>query len=244
MKTNLLKFALPLIFFFVTGINMMAQPQVSVYTDLGKNNVSDGLFIKAAGMVNYKLGKYKAETGFQYDVKNNKRFDLSGFTIDATRYLQIKKILLELHGFYTWTTPSEILLETNWGMLMKMRHNRFEMAIGTNFRTYNLRQKAVLDYEIDKNSTKIHEIYNIIYSFSYNLNPTDDHWNVGLSVTNIDHFIINQETNPVFNLHGLYKLSSPVCLYAQVCYKIAGFSNMEVNHFGFFLRTGLIWNIN
>jgi hypothetical protein len=243
MKPNLLKFALLHIFLFVTGINLMSQPQVSVYTDLGQNNVSEGLFIKSAGIVNYNLGRYKAEMGCQFDLKNNKRFDLSGFTIDATRYFQINKIPLELHGFYTWTIPSEILLETNWGMLLKMRHNRFEMALGTNLRTYNLRQIAVSDYEIENKSTRIHEIYNIMYSFSYSLKPTDDHWNAGLSITNIDHFIINQETNPAFNLYGIYKLSSPACLYAQACYKIAGFSNMELNQFGFCLRIGLIWNI-
>ena len=47
-----------------------------------------------------------------------------------------------------------------------------------------------------------------MYSFSYFLKPTDENWNVGLSVTNIDHFVINQETNPVMNLCGLYNASS------------------------------------
>jgi hypothetical protein len=83
-----------------------------------------------------------------------------------------------------------------------------------------------------------------MYSFNFFLKPTDEQWNVGLSVTNIDHYIINQETNPVFNLQGFYKLKSPVKLFAQAWYKTAGITNLNLNYFGFFLRTGIIWNIN
>jgi len=236
--------ALIIIIILVYSINMVAQSGLSIYADAGMNNVSHGIFLKSATIGYYNIGKNKIETGFQTDLKNNNKNGFSGYTFDISRELVIKGFTFELKGLFIRTTPSAFLCETNWGALLKLRHNRFEMAVGTNFRTYSINNQAISEYQIDKNATKVHEVYNLMYSFSYYLKPTDENWNIGLSVTNIDHFVINQETNPVFNLNGLYKLSSPVCLYAQAWYKCAGVTNLELNHFGFFFRTGIIWNIN
>ena len=243
MKSTLILKHFSIIFFSWICFNLAAQPGFSFYTEAGRNNVSNGIFIKSAMLAYYKSGKNMLETGFQTDLKNNK-FGFSGYTLSASRKLKIKDISLELKGFCTWTYPSEILEETNWGTLLKMRKKHFEMTLGTNFRSYNLRQKAIKDFEINSENTKVTEIYNIMYSISYYLKPSDDSWNIGLSITNFDHFIINQETNPVFNLTGLYRISSPVCLYIQAWYKCAGVTNLELNHFGFFFRTGITWNIN
>ncbi len=243
MKSTLILKLFFINFFSLICLNLVAQVGLFLYTDLGKNNVSQGIFTKSSTMAHYKSGKNMLETGFQTDLKNNK-FCFSGYTLNASRIFKIKKIPLVLKGFCTWTYPSEILEETNWGALLNMRQKHFEMAIGTNFRSYNFRQTAVRDYEINPKNTKVHEIYNIMYSFSYYLKPADDIWNIGLSVTNIDHFIINQETNPIVNLKGLYRISSPVYLYIQAWYKCAGMTNLALNHFGYFFRTGIIWNIN
>ena len=226
------------------SINLAAQPGLLIYTDAGRNNVSQGYFIKYATICYYKFGKNKVQTGFQTDLRKGNKNGFSGYAIDISRELMVKGIPLELKGFFIRTTPSAILYETNWGPLLKLRHNRFEIEVGTNFRTYSINNQAISEYQIDRNATKVHEIYNFMYSFCYYLKPTDEHWNVGISVTNIDHFVINQETNPVFNLNGLYKLNTPVCLFAQAWYKCAGVTNLELNHFGFFFRTGIIWNIN
>lgn len=226
------------------NINLAAQPGLSIYTDVGSSNVSKGIFIKSATFGHYKFGKNNLETGFQTDLKNNNKSGFSGYAINFSRELVIKGIPFELKAFFVRTIPSEILCETNWGPLLRLRHNRFEMELGTNFRTYSINSRAISEYQIDKNATKVHEVYNIIYSFSYYLMKTDDRWNVGLSVTNIDHFVINQETNPVLNLNGIFKLSPPVSFFAEAWYKCAGVTNLELNHFGFFFRTGIIWNIN
>jgi hypothetical protein len=230
--------------FLLICLKLASQPGLSVYSDIGKNNVSQGIFIKSVTMGYFKSGKYELETGFQTDLKNNNRYGFSGYTLNAARSFLVKEISLELKGFCTWTYPNQILLETNWGAMLKLRQNHFEMSIGTNFRSYNFRHRAENEYEINTKNNKVHEIYNLMYSFSYYLKPTDHNWNVGLSVTNIDYFIINQETNPVFNLNALYKLSSQICLNIQAWYKCAGLTNLELNHFGYFFRTGIIWNIN
>jgi hypothetical protein len=221
-----------------------AQYTLSVYNDIGKNNVSDGLYLKSALITSCKLRKTTLETGIQADVKNNNHQGFSGYTLNASRIILNKKTALEIKGFCLFTYPSEILMESNMGALIKMSQKHFKMEIGSNFRTYNLRKNSVPKFGGAYNSLKIKEIYNIIYSFNYNFKPTDEKWNLGLTVTNIDHFIINQETNPVININGFYNLSTPVKLYAQVWYKCAGTTNLELNHFGYFFRTGIIWNIN
>ena len=235
---------------FFTGLliticaGLSAQPGISIYADAGSNNVSKGFFLKTAIMGFYKNGKNSFETGMQTDLKNNIKNGFSGYTISASRNMTINDISFRLKGFFTLTLPTENLAETNWGALAEMKHSRFEMKLGTNFRTYNLRQKAIKSYKIDNDHTQIREIYNLMYSVGYNLKPTDETWNLGLAVTNIDYFSINQETNPVLNLKGIYKISSPVTLYIQASYKSAGITNLELNYFGFFFRTGILWNIN
>lgn len=235
---------LVLFLFLFSYTRLIAQPGLTIYADIGSNNVSNGLFIKSATMGHFKFGKNRVEAGFQNDLVSNNNIPFSGYTINASRELVIKDSRFELQGFCTWTLNSEFLRETNWGALLKMRHGRFEMEIGTNSRTYAFREHAIRIYKIEKNSESIHENFNLMYSFSYYLKKTNDPWNVGLSITNIDYFIINQETNPVINLRGLYKPGPRVCLFTEFWYKPAGTLNLTINHFGFFTRTGMIWNFN
>jgi hypothetical protein len=226
----------------LTGINIMAQPGINVYADMGSNNVSHGLFIKSAALGFYKFGKISLETGFQTDLKNYSIQGFSGYKLDASRDFTIKGISMGIQGFYTTTISSGIIRESNLGGLLSMKFNHFEMTLGTNFKTFSFRQSGIKDYQIEKNTSKIHEANNLMYSFSYNLKLSENRWNAGMTITNFDHFTIYQETNPMVNLHGSYKVKSQVRLYAQAWYKIAGASNLEINYFGFYLKTGMIWN--
>ena len=230
-------------FFIISGINLIAQAQMSVYADIGENNVSDGLFVKTAGLASYQFGKYSLETGFQFDLLSNNENFFSGNNIMASREFLIKDFPLEIQSFFVWTLYSNVLRETNWGILLNIKRNHFVMSVGTNFRTYAYTQKAIEQYGLDDN-TKIHENFNLMYLFSYYLKPLDNQWNIGLSVTNIDHFIINQETNPIFNLRALYKVSPPINLFIESWYKSAGAFNLSVNSFGYNFRTGIIWDFN
>ena len=230
--------------FIVICTNLTAQPGFTIYTDLGENNVSGGLFIKSATMGHIKSGKNRLETGFEINLKNNNHVLFSGYTINASRFFLIKSHPIELQGFCTWAYNSQLLRETNLGALLNMKRSRFEMKIGTNFRTYAFRNQVIMDYGIDKSSVRIHENFNIMYLFVYYFKKADDHWNIGLTVTNIDRFTINQETNPELSLRGLYKPGSQISLYAESWYKTAGAPNLAINHFGIFIRTGIIWNFN
>ena len=224
-------------------LDLSAQPKLNFYTDLGENNVSLGLFIKSAGLASYQFGKNSLETGFQLDLKNSTNIFFSGFRLSGSRYFKISNFPFEINGFWVVTPFSGLLRETNWGGLFKHENNHFGFSIGSNFRTYAFRQKAIREYGIEPNAVEIHEIINLIYSIGYQIKLKTSCWNIGFSLTNMDHFVLEQETNPMLKLNGLYKVSKPLFLYMEAWYKSAGATNPAVNYFGFFFRTGIIWKI-
>jgi hypothetical protein len=222
--------------------DLFAQPQLTGYVDLGTTNVSDDLYMKMAGSGSYRFGKNRVEAGFQLDLITYNSNVFSGLNLNAAREFRIKNFPFELRGFYILTPFSGLSRETNWGFLLDFQPEHFEIKAGTSFRTIASRKKAVDEYNADQNH-KIRENWNIIYSFSYFLKRSDSEWNIGLSITNIDHYIINQETNPNFNLNGYYQINAPLKVFAEAWYKSAGAFNLSVNYFGFFFRTGIIWDI-
>jgi len=223
---------------------LFSQPELHLYTDVGTTNVSQGYFLKSATVGKYSFGKNQIETGFLFNLKNNNENTLSGLRALISRDLKVRQRPFKLQGFLLQKTYSDILRETNWGALAKFNTDHFDVLIGTNFRTYAYRDEAINVYHIKGKFAKIHEPYNLMYEVSYNLKPPAYYWNLGISVTNIDKFKITQETNPLFNLHGQYKISQPIYLVTQIWYEPAGIFNIYANYFGFFVRTGIIWNLN
>lgn len=223
-------------------LTLFAQPQLAGYVDLGTTNVSDGFYMKTAGSGSYQFGSNRVSAGFQLDLVKSNPNVFSGLNLTAAREFSIRNFPFDFRGFYILTPFSDISRETNWGFSFVFLPEHFEIQIGTNFRTIVSRKKGVDRYNLDADD-KIHENWNIIYSFGYFLKRSDNKWNIGLSITNIDHFIINQETNPNVNLNGNYQLNPSLKLFAEAWYKSAGAFNLSVNYFGFFFRTGIIWDI-
>ena len=230
-------------FLLISCLDLSAQPGLNIYTDLGGSNVSQGLFVKSAVLASLQSGDNLLEAGFQADLRNTNNKVFPGFRINASRNFKINNLPLVINGFWIITPFSELLRETNWGGLLKHENKHFGFAIGSNFRTYAFRQKAIREYGIADNARKIHETLNLMYSLDYQLKPRNSGWNVGFTLTNIDNFLIEQETNPMLRLNGFYRLSAPLSFYIQAWYKSAGATNLAVNYFGFFIRTGLLWTI-
>jgi hypothetical protein len=228
----------------IQGLNISAQPELTVFADASKNVLSDGATLRSVIIGSYRLGNNRIDAALRANVENGNNTVLSGYSINGSREFRIKNFPFSINGFWLWIAPSDILKETDYGCFISMKQKHFEMKIGTSFRTYGFRKKAIEDFPIENGETKIHEKFNTIYSIAYNLRPSYSRWNTGVTLTNIDYFLINQETNPYLNLHMSYKLSSPVKLFAEAWYKNAGFLNMSSNYFGYAIKIGLIWKIN
>jgi hypothetical protein len=241
MKTTKKKIPVTLVFILVS-LTSAAQHEVTFYTDLGCNNASCGRYIKTAALSGYRTKKNSFEAGIQTDVIEKIR--VSGISLSASQVYWIKRIPLEIEGFISLTNPSELLIETDWGVKAIMSRNHFEMFLGTDFRSFRLTKQYPDNYETGGKSLKFHEVYNIIYSFSYQLRPRGSNWNIGAALTNVDHFMIYQETNPEILLNGSYNFNSRISIYTQVWYKSAGVTNLVPNNYGFIFRTGITWKIN
>ncbi len=106
-----------ILFITITGMNLSAQPGLTLYADAGKNTISDGLFIRSALLGHYRSGKNQLEAGLQTNLYNGNNIVLSGYRINGSREFKIKNTLLELNGFWLWTASSELLQETNYGCI-------------------------------------------------------------------------------------------------------------------------------
>jgi hypothetical protein len=229
--------------FFLQSINSKAQFQTIRYFDAGQNVVSDGFYLKMGTFANYQFGKNNVAAGLQTNIISNNDKVLSGYSIKATRELMISSFPMEIQGLFILSPFSDLIKETNWGILFGTHRNHFAIRIGTNFRTYSYTQKTFEDYDFETN-TRIHENWNPMYSFDYYINSIDHRWNIGLAITNIDHFIINQDTNPVFNLQFTYRSGPSMNMFIESWYKTAGALNLNVNYFGYFFRAGITWDIH
>lgn len=240
LKNRICSFLMFLLLITSTGLE--AQLSLSMYFDAGKNNVSEGLYIKTAAIGDYEFGKNYVGGGVQFDLKSPGTDFISATSLEIGREFSIKNFPFEIEGLIHYSRFSDLLYEYNLGVSGKVKLDHFDFRLGTHFRTYMITKDAVEEYSIEKHK-KIHENWNLLYLVAYRLKPVDHEWNVFLSVTNIDHFIINQETNPVLFLRGEYRVSDPLNIFSELWYKTAGSLNLSVNHFGFFVRTGIVWDI-
>ena len=230
-KEKALKIRLHIVLLFI-GFSQFATSQVeaTVYTDFGHNQVA-GVFMKSVLAGDYEFNKFHIEAALESDVIGDETKLLAGLNAKFSREFSVKEFEMEGGLFFIFSPYSEILKEYNWGFLLSTERNYLNIKLGTNFRTY-----LIPNGNVSENG-------NLIYDFSYDLKKADNNWNLGASVTNFDHFLIHQETNPMFNIHGRYKINESLGLKAEIWYQTAGALNLHVNYFGTFLRTGLIWKI-
>ena len=219
-----------------------ASLRIPAYIELGHNNISDGIFLRTAFMPTYEFGKYSVQAGVRFDIVSNNENVLSGLSLMGSRSFMIKNFPLNVKGFFIRTEYSGVIHENKWGLLLNAGTKHFRFGLGTNFRTLALDKEEAENLN-DTLNTKIHENWNMLYLISYYIKPTGSKWNVDLSITNLDYFNISQETNPIIKIGATYNLSSPVTIFIDSGYESAGIINMNIEYFGFFFKTGIIWNI-
>ncbi len=234
------------VFLFLTAMLLSgflgAQSGFSLFGDVGKTNVSEGFYSKAVSLGEYDRGMHSFAAGIQLDLRSANPNTFSGASLRAGRRFSIREQPMQADAFFVLHRFSELLYETNGGVLAEIRQNNFRFQLGTGFRAYRYTREAIDEYNINKNNT-LRENFVVLYLLGYTLKPDDHHWNLGAAVTNIDHFIINQETNPLIMVHGTYRLMPQLSLNMETWYKSAGAFNLSVNYFGFFVRTGLRWDV-
>lgn len=226
----------------VEGVN--AQIKLQSYIDIGKNNVSESVFVKNVYRSSYQFQKYNIEAGMQFDLRSNNPNILTGIDIIGLREFSIKDFPFDVKGFFILNRFSDLMYETDWGVRIETKKlNHFLFELGTNFKTYTINSASEDEYNINNSNIKLRENFNLMYVITAYLKPHENDWNIGLSCTNVDYYIINQSTNPVFNLQMKYKLKSNLTFYLDTWYKQAGMFNINANYFGYFFRAGIKYKI-
>lgn len=236
------------IYFIVVILNsaneINAQLTLHSYIDIGENNVSEGVFFKNAYRGRYQYHKFNFEAGMQFDLISTNPNTFSGVDIIASRSVTIQQRPLTIKGYYMINRFSDLLYESNWGIRMETRQPKhFIIELGTNFKTYALNQEGRKLYNTSEEDSRLSENFNLLYGLSAFLKPHTNDWNLSLSCTNIDYYVINQSTNPVFKLQTTYKIKSDLTVYLDAWYKQAGIFNISAHYFGYFFRGGVSWEI-
>jgi hypothetical protein len=223
--------------------NALAQVHLSTYIDAGKINISEWGVVKTALMADYRVKKLTISTGGQLELAGPSPNAFTGFYLKGGYGFAIKNFPFDVQGIFLLNPYSEIIHEWNLGLQANVEKPHFTWKLGTGFRKYYITDQAREDYDIEESSS-LYEKWNLLYEITYTLKPRDHIWNAGISITNLDYFLINQETNPMIYIRGSWNFSTPFTLYAEAWYKSAGTFNISANSFGYFFRTGLIWKLS
>ena len=219
-----------------------AQLNLTAYNDMGRHNVSGGMFARAAMSAGYQSGKVSIVYGNQFNLKNHNPNAFSGAYLNTSRAFDIKGMTWKARALFMYNLITQHIHETNWGLALNSETKHLRYMFGTNFRTSHLTMKVTEDYGINSN-TKLREKWNLMYLFSFYLKTLENRWNTGISITNVDNFQISQDTNPMVALNAKYRLKVPLTLFAESWYKPAGVFNISADSFGFYFRTGIQWEL-
>jgi hypothetical protein len=212
--------------------------------DAGSSSVSDGAFLRPAVISAYRLNKLSVGAGLQWTFSSTERRVISGGFISGSSDFNVRKIPLSADLFIRRNPYSDIVRETLFGARIKHERDHLDIQFGYHMRRYRLNENAVeSDKSFSGSARSIWEYRNFMYRGTVRLKKRDAPWNLSASVTNFDYFLIQQETNPMFNLAGYYRLSDVLKIQGSLWYQGAGMSNIHANHYGFYFRTGVVWQL-
>jgi hypothetical protein len=192
----------------------------------------------------YKVSTFTASTGGLLKLSHTNQSLFSAYTIKASNEFKIRKFPITFGAIYLWKPISSILNESNAGLFAALGVKRFRFLLGANTRRYYFTENARRDLNFSSTTaTSLWEPLNFIYGVGYEF-LCFQKWRAEIAVTNLDNYIIEQETNPRIATRVSYGLNNKTTIYADLGYIQAGLLNMRVNYFGAYLRGGLLWKLN
>lgn len=229
--------------FLPAALFSVAQVKTTGYLDFGSNQAEPSVYFRSGINGSYQWNKTTAEAGFLMNLKSENDLFFSGYRLVVTQEFAIKQIPFSAQAFYTQTFD-EMLRETNWGLAAGKQWKHVDLMLGTYFKTYAYRNSAIETYGIEEENESISESFNLLYRATFSLKPAEHPWNASLTVTNTDYFTFSQETNPLFNLGGYYKINPVITVFAESWIELSGIFNINASYFGYYIRSGIILNIS
>jgi hypothetical protein len=218
------------------------------YTDIGANNASHGAFCKIGIISAYQYKFIEAKTGLLWTFPVTKGNGFAAWFISGKGDFHIKKAKFEGGLFYRHIPFSNLLREHNWGLWLGFNSKHFCMKLGNNFHTFKFTAKGQEELGLtEEDDIKISEPRNLMYDFRFFIKPYDHKWNVVISITDFDHFLIQQETNPMVMAGYKHRILEnekwDLEIYDELWYQSSGLLNLQVNFFGVYNRLGVLWKL-
>lgn len=247
-----MKHLLTILFLALLCIPGYSQFAESAYIDIGSSQVSSGAYMRAASITGYRIKNYEMQLGLQTMFGSAERKVFSGMFADVSGDYLIKGFSINANIFFRHNPFSDLVSETNFGLMVRHSWDHIEMHLGYHSRIYSLKKDEVDQGDLEDPDLRIYEWRNFMYKGILWLRPRtvllteqpDRHWNAGAALTNFDYFLIQQETNPILQGMFYYKLNPTWILYGECWYQGAGMLNLSANYYGFYIRTGFRWQIN
>jgi hypothetical protein len=228
-----------LIIWAIPGYGQFEQ---AVLLDAGSSTVSDGAFVRPAAITSYRYDRFFAVAGLQWTFSSAERKVLSGTFIQGGSDFKIKEVPLSAGLFLSRNPYSDFASETCFGAVVNHERTHLDVQFGCHMRRYGPGKSAVEQGDpVPDPALSIWEYRNFMYRGTVRLKERDAPWNLSASLTNFDHFLIQQETNPMVNIAGYCKISGAVKIHSSIWYQGAGMLNIHANHYGFYFRTGVVW---
>jgi len=225
-----------------TGLESHSQVAVSGYLEAGHTSNLEG-YAAVSILPAYQYKQISAEIGFSALPSRNRETFINGLYLQGAYEFHIKDRSLVTQLKYLWKPVSNEIREINLAVAADFSLDHWYFLLGNNFRRYGFRKSYRESQGYDRDESTITEPWNLMYTVTFQIFPPEHNWNLSGSITNIDYFIFEQETNPMVNIKGTFRPVSNIDLFLESWYKSAGFFNIQVNYYGFFFRFGVTWTI-
>jgi len=219
------------------------QPSIISFIEAGQNKVVNRGYFCLAVIPSFDFKKNNIDAGVLWTFGGQREVNFAGLSLKATRRFSFLRQSFAISGSYLMEPFSNELRQINYSLILNYRVSNFQFDLGNNYRIYRLSKAFIRSNNNFSDNYKIVEPGNLIYTFQYSVKRKEESWNISVSLTNYDFFIIEQEKNPMVLLGGTYLIKQNISLFADLGLKYAGFSNYEIEFFGYFFRLGMEWNI-
>jgi len=233
-----MKKLIPFFICLALALPLKGQFRQCLYFEAGSTVLSPGPFFSLNNLTGYQLGKNTFTGGIRFTAEDSYREFLSGWSLSAARDFQIKSFAFSAELFFLQNPYTSLTQENNIGIWALWKQKHFEIALGNSTRIWSQSRQ-----ENDPTGTDryIIEYRNLLYRFSFKLNGPDKAWNIILSLTDSDDFLIQQETNPMFNGRFTASVGKRGTFLFDLWYLGAGMLNLQADYFGFYTKTGMKW---
>lgn len=224
-------FYLTLFIFFLGTVTAKENLKLKSSLELGSNNTvpfSVGWIVEPYWEIDKRADLYGGvkianEEKFSYYIANTIKFPFNEVE------LQIQEKFL-YNSFGAWNIQEYSIFG---GLRLFTTH--FDGLLGVSSRL--IKPLQPITYE------SIVEPFNWQYDVGLRLFKTSNPWNLRLGASNFDTFYFERMESLILSLKAEYNISKKISLYCNGILNPAGNFHLSANYYGYYIQTGMIWNI-